>query len=100
MTFDFGQLIAHICKSRNVRAGSIVGSGTVSNKQDTGHGNAISEGGVGYSCIAEVRMIETIRDGKPVTPFMRYGDRVRIEMLDASGHSIFGRIEQSVRKPA
>jgi fumarylacetoacetate (FAA) hydrolase len=98
MTFDFGQLIAHAAKTRNLRAGTIVGSGTVSNKQGTGHGSAIAEGGVGYSCIAEIRMIETIRDGRPATPFMRFGDRVRIEMNDAAGRSIFGAIEQTVRR--
>ena len=79
-------------------AGSILGSGTVSNKQGTGHGSAIDEGGVGYSCIAEIRMIETIRDGQPATPFMRFGDRVRIEMLDREGHSVFGSIDQHIRK--
>jgi fumarylacetoacetate (FAA) hydrolase len=99
MTFDFGQLIAHVCRTRNMCAGSIVGSGTVSNRQGTGHGSTIAEGGVGYSCIAEIRMIETIRDGQPATPFMRFGDRVRIEMLDAAGHSVFGAIEQQVRRP-
>lgn len=57
----------------------------------------IAEGGVGYSCIAEVRMIETIRDGKPSTPFMQFGDRIRIEMLDKEGHSVFGAIEQQVK---
>jgi fumarylacetoacetate (FAA) hydrolase len=98
MTFDFGQLIAHVARTRNLAAGSIVGSGTVSNRQGTGHGSRIDEGGVGYSCIAEVRMIETIRDGKPATPFMRFGDRVRIEMRDAGGSSVFGAIEQSVRR--
>ncbi|MFM7273939.1 MAG: fumarylacetoacetate hydrolase family protein, partial [Gammaproteobacteria bacterium] len=98
MTFDFGQLIAHVCKTRNMRAGSIVGSGTVSNRQGTGHGSRISEGGVGYSCIAELRMIETIRDGKPATPFMRFGDTVRIEMRDRAGNSIFGAIDQRVRQ--
>jgi fumarylacetoacetate (FAA) hydrolase len=98
MTFDFGQLIAHVCKTRNMGAGSIVGSGTVSNKQGTGHGSAMAEGGLGYSCIAEIRMIETIRDGRPATPFLRFGDRVRIEMQDAAGRSIFGTIEQTVRR--
>ncbi|WP_218310755.1 fumarylacetoacetate hydrolase family protein [Alteromonas antoniana] len=97
MTFDFGQLVAHAAKSRNLGAGAIIGSGTVSNKQGTDHGSAISEGGVGYSCIAEVRMIETIRDGKPSTPFMQFGDRIRIEMLDAAGNSVFGAIEQQVK---
>jgi len=98
MTFDFGQLIAHVARTRNLVAGSIVGSGTVSNRQGTGHGSRIDEGGLGYSCIAEVRMIETIRDGKPATPFMRFGDRVRIEMQDARGASIFGAIDQQVRR--
>jgi len=97
MTFSFAQLIAHAAKSRNVGAGAIIGSGTVSNKQGTDHGSAISEGGVGYSCIAEVRMIETIRDGKPSTPFMQFGDRIRIEMMDQQGASIFGAIEQQVK---
>jgi len=97
MTFNFGQLVAHAAKSRNLGAGAVIGSGTVSNKQGTDHGSAISEGGVGYSCIAEVRMIETIRDGKPSTPFMQFGDRIRIEMLDKEGSSIFGAIEQQVK---
>ncbi|GEA11762.1 fumarylacetoacetate hydrolase family protein [Alteromonas sp. KUL49] len=97
MTFDFGQLVAHAAKSRNLGAGAIIGSGTVSNKQGTEHGSAIGEGGVGYSCIAEVRMIETIRDGKPSTPFMQFGDKIKIEMLDNSGDSIFGAIEQQVK---
>ena len=97
MTFDFGQLVAHAAKSRNLGAGAIIGSGTVSNKQGTDHGSAIAEGGVGYSCIAEVRMIETIRDGKPSTPFMQFGDRIRIEMLDREGNSVFGAIEQQVK---
>jgi len=97
MTFNFGQLVAHAAKSRNLGAGAVIGSGTVSNKQGTEHGSAISEGGVGYSCIAEVRMIETIRDGKPSTPFMQFGDRIRIEMLDAEGVSIFGAIEQQIK---
>ena len=97
MTFNFAQLIAHAAKSRNLGAGAIIGSGTVSNKQGTEYGSAISEGGVGYSCIAEVRMIETIRDGKPSTPFMQFGDRIRIEMLDNDGASIFGAIEQQIK---
>jgi fumarylacetoacetate (FAA) hydrolase len=86
MTFHFGQLIAHLCKTRNVRAGSIVGSGTVSNK-DWSHG---------YSCIAEKRAIETIQDGKPLTEFMNYGDTIRIEMKGGDGLSLFGAIEQEV----
>lgn len=98
MTFDFGQLIAHAAKTRNLTAGAIIGSGTVSNKQGTDYGSAIEDGGVGYSCIAEVRMIETIRDGQPATPFMKFGDRIRIEMLDEQGASVFGAIEQHIRE--
>jgi len=86
MTFHFGQLIAHICKTRNVRAGSIVGSGTVSNK-DWSHG---------YSCIAEKRAIETIEDGKPKTEFMKYGDTIRIEAKGKDGMSVFGAIDQKI----
>ena len=96
MTFDFGQLIAHAAKTRPLVAGTIIGSGTVSNKLDGGPGKPISEGGAGYSCIAEIRMIETIESGAPATPFLRFGDRVRIEMNDADGNSIFGAIEQTV----
>lgn len=96
MTFDFGQLVAHAAKTRNLGAGAVIGSGTVSNKQGTDWGTSIDEGGLGYSCIAEVRMIETIRDGAPKTAFMRFGDRIRIEMLDPQGQSIFGAIDQTV----
>ncbi|MFM5924967.1 MAG: fumarylacetoacetate hydrolase family protein [Novosphingobium sp.] len=96
-TFDFGMLIAHLAKTRRVGAGSIIGSGTVSNRDPDGSpGRPCSEGGRGYSCIAEQRMIETIATGKPHTPFLRHGDTVRIEMRDRAGHSIFGAIEQSV----
>ena len=98
MTFDIPQLIAHLAKTRPVTAGTIVGSGTVSNKLDDGPGKPIAEGGVGYSCIAEIRMIETIQQGAPKTPFMNYGDTVRIEMKDKAGKSIFGAIEQEVVK--
>ena len=98
MTFSFAQLIAHAAKSRNLGAGAIIGSGTVSNKQGTEFGSAIVEGGVGYSCIAEVRMIETIRDGKPSTSFMKFGDTIKMEMLGIDGQSIFGTIEQRVVK--
>jgi fumarylacetoacetate (FAA) hydrolase len=90
MTFHFGQLIAHIAKTRNVRAGSIVGSGTVSNK-DWAHG---------YSCIAEKRAIETIETGAPATTFMKFGDTIRIEMKGRDGSSLFGAIEQKVAVPA
>lgn len=98
MTFDFGQLVAHAAKTRNLGAGAVIGSGTVSNKQGTDYGTSIDEGGLGYSCIAEVRMIETIRDGAPKTSFMKFGDRIRIEVLDAEGHSVFGAIDQQVVK--
>lgn len=96
MNFDFGTIISHLARTRNVAAGSIVGGGTVSNKQDRLFGSSIKNGGVGYSCIAEVRMYETIELGKPVTPFMRQGDCVRIEMFDAGGRTIFGAIENPV----
>ena len=97
MTFDFGRLVAHAARTRPLVAGSIVGSGTVSNRDADGSpGRPIADGGRGYSCIAEIRMIETIRDGEPATPFMRFGDSVRIEMKDAAGRSLFGAIEQTV----
>jgi len=97
MTFDFGTLIAHLAKTRSLVAGSIIGSGTVSNRDaDGGPGKPVSEGGLGYSCIAEVRTVETIQRGKAETPFLQHGDTVRIEMLDEKHHSIFGTIEQTV----
>lgn len=96
MTFDFGQLIAHAAKSRPLGAGTIIGSGTVSNKLDGGPGKPIAEGGVGYSCIAEQRTIETIENGSPETSFMRFGDRIRIEMRNAQDESIFGLIDQTI----
>jgi len=96
MTFNFSKLMAHAAKTRPLSAGAIIGSGTVSNKLDGHPGKSISEGGLGYSCIAEIRMIETIETGAPKTPFMRFGDRIRIEMNDADGHSIFGAIDQTV----
>ena len=98
MTFDFGQLVAHAAKTRPLSAGAIIGSGTVSNKLDGGPGKHVNAGGVGYSCIAEVRTIETITNGKPATPFMQFGDRIRISMRDAAGQSIFGSIDQVVEK--
>lgn len=98
MTFDFGQLIAHAARTRPLGAGSVIGSGTVSNKLDGGPGKPVSEGGAGYSCIAEIRTIETIETGAPKTPFMTFGDTVRIEMKDGAGHSIFGAIEQTVKQ--
>ncbi len=104
MTFHFGQLIAHLCKTRNVRAGTIVGSGTVSNPGvTTGQGSqddaACTQWPKGYSCIAEKRAIETIQDGKPSTDYMRYGDTIRLEMNGLDGASVFGAIEQEVVSP-
>lgn len=98
-TFDFGVLIAHLAKTRNLGAGSIIGSGTVSNRDaDGGPGKPVADGGLGYSCIAEVRMVEKIQTGEMKTPFLKDGDIVRIEARDDTGHSIFGAIEQTVRK--
>jgi len=97
MTFDFGALIAHAARTRALAAGSIVGSGTVSNRgPDGGPGRPIAEGGVGYSCLAELRTVETLLHGEPRTPFLAPGDVVRIEMRDARRHSVFGAIEQTV----
>jgi len=97
MTFDFPTLVAHAAKTRPLGAGTIIGSGTVSNKDADGTpGKPVAEGGLGYSCIAEIRMIETIESGKPGTDFMQNGDTVRIEMNDSTGNSIFGTIEQRV----
>jgi fumarylacetoacetate (FAA) hydrolase len=97
MTFSFADLIAHAARTRPLAAGSIIGSGTVSNRDpDGGPGRPVAEGGRGYSCIAEQRTVETILYGAARTPFLRFGDRVRIEMLDAAGHSIFGAIDQKV----
>jgi fumarylacetoacetate (FAA) hydrolase len=97
MTFDFPTLIAHAVKTRPLGAGAIIGSGTVSNRdKDGGPGKPVAEGGVGYSCIAEIRSVETILHGAPKTPFLEVGDQVRIEMLDGDGHSIFGAIDQRV----
>jgi fumarylacetoacetate (FAA) hydrolase len=97
MTFDFGVLIAHAAKTRRLSAGTIVGSGTVSNRDADGSpGRPVSVGGRGYSCIAEQRMVETIQHGKPATPFLSFGDVVRIEMKDRKGHSIFGAIENRI----
>jgi len=98
-TFSLARLVSHAAKSRNLRAGAIIGSGTVSNRDaDGGPGRPVADGGRGYSCLAEIRMVETIRDGKPATPFMRFGDRVGIEMRDDDGASIFGRIDQTVEE--
>ena len=99
MTFDFPTLIAHAARTRPLGAGTLIGSGTVSNRgPDGGPGRALEDGGVGYSCLAELRTVETLRTGKPQTPFLRFGDRVRIEMLDAQGRSIFGAIDQVVER--
>jgi fumarylacetoacetate (FAA) hydrolase len=89
MQFDFAQLIAHAARTRPLSAGTLVGSGTVAN-EDTS---------LGASCFAELRTVETLRDGKPSTPFMAFGDTVRIEMLDRSGASVFGAIEQRIARP-
>ena len=99
MTFHFGQLIAHVAKTRNLRAGSIIGSGTVSNKGIT-DANGRTEWPKGYSCIAEKRCIETIQDGKPSTEFMKFGDTIRIEIKGKDGASIFGAIDQTIAAPA
>lgn len=86
MTFDFPRLIEHITKTRNARAGTIIGSGTISNYDRS----------LGCACLAERRMLEQIEQGRPTTPFLKFGDRVRIDMLDAAGASIFGAIDQRV----
>jgi fumarylacetoacetate (FAA) hydrolase len=96
MTFSFPQLIAHAAKTRRLGAGTIVGSGTVSNKHGDGPGLPVDKGGVGYTCLAEVRTLETLLEGKPLTPFLKFGDVVRLEMLDLAGRSIFGAIEQRI----
>ncbi len=98
-TFDFGTLIAHLAKTRRIGAGSIIGSGTVSNRDPDGSpGRPVADGGRGYACIAEQRMVETIATGAPQTEFLRFGDLVRIEVRDAKGRSVFGAIEQEVVK--
>lgn len=101
MTFDFPTLIVHAAKTRALGAGTILGAGTVSNRDpDGGPGKPIAEGGLGYACIAELRTVETLQQGKPVTPFLKFGDRIRIEMHDEHGRSIFGAIDQNVVKYA
>jgi fumarylacetoacetate (FAA) hydrolase len=101
MTFDFGTLIAHAAKTRALGAGTVIGSGTVSNRgADGGPGKPVDQGGVGYSCLAEQRVIETILSGEPRTPFLKAGDSVRIWMDDDQGHAIFGTIEQAVAPPS
>ncbi|MFM9851053.1 MAG: fumarylacetoacetate hydrolase family protein [Hyphomicrobiaceae bacterium] len=97
MAFSFADLIAHAAKTRRLSAGTILGSGTVSNRGEGGDpGLPVGQGGVGYTCLAEVRMLETLLHGKPRTPFLKAGDRVRIDMLDAAGQSVFGAIDQRI----
>ena len=97
MTFDFPTLISHAVKTRPLMGGTIIGSGTVSNRDaDGGPGRPVPHGGVGYSCLAEIRTVETILHGAPKTPYLNFGDRVRIEMKDAKGASIFGAIDHEV----
>ena len=88
MTFSFPELIAHAAKTRSLRAGTIIGSGTISNS-DQQHG---------CSCLAEIRMLETISKGKPETPFLQFGDKIKMEMLSSEGQSIFGALEQTIEK--
>lgn len=97
-TFDFADLIAHAAKSRHLGAGTIIGSGTISNKLDGGPGKPIAEGGVGYACIAEQRCVETIENGSPTTEFMKFGDTVDIEMFNQAGESLFGQIRQTIKQ--
>jgi fumarylacetoacetate (FAA) hydrolase len=98
MTFDFATLVAHAAKTRPLGAGALIGSGTVSNKAADGSpGKPVAQGGLGYSCIAEIRMIETINNGQPATAFMQHGDRICIEMHDSTGQSLFGAIDQEVK---
>jgi fumarylacetoacetate (FAA) hydrolase len=97
MNFDFRALIGHAAKTRSLAAGTIVGSGTVSNRgADGGPGRPVATGGAGYACIAELRTVETLLQGAPKTPFMQPGDHVRIEMLGVGGRSLFGAIDQTV----
>lgn len=99
-TFSLADLVAHAAGTRPLCAGSIIGSGTISNKgADGGPGQPIREGGLGFSCLAELRTIETIAFGQPETRFLQHEDRIAIEMLDADGASIFGAIDQTVVDP-
>jgi fumarylacetoacetate (FAA) hydrolase len=101
MTFDFPSLITHAAKTRPLCAGTIIGSGTVSNRDAAGGpGRPISQGGRGYSCLAELRTVQTLTEGAAKTPFLRSGDCVRIEMRDLAGQSVFGAIEQTVQPSA
>jgi fumarylacetoacetate (FAA) hydrolase len=90
MGFHFGQLIAHLCQTRNLRAGAVIGSGPVSN-QDARQG---------YSCIANKRALETLQDGAPVTGYMKFGDTIHIDMKGRDGQSVFGAIDQAIAAPA
>src|SRR3546814_13398572 len=95
-TFNLAQLIAHAAKTRRLGAGSVIGTGTISNKgADGGPGKPVAEGGAGYSCIADIRMIETIVGGAPKTPFMQPADTVRTAMREPAGHSLFGDTDKS-----
>jgi fumarylacetoacetate (FAA) hydrolase len=99
MAFDFGRLIAHAAKTRPLGAGAIIGSGTVSNRSaDGGFAKPVSEGGAGFSCLAEQRMQESLGGERPKTPLLSFGDVVRIEVRDAHHHSVFGAIEQKVSR--
>ena len=101
MTFDFGQLISHAARTRALTAGTIIGSGTVSNRAADGSpGQPVAQGGVGYSCLAEQIVVETLSFGSPRSKFLKAADQIRIEMLDSNGRSIFGAIEQKVMQPA
>jgi fumarylacetoacetate (FAA) hydrolase len=100
MTFDFGVLIAHAARTRSLSAGSIIGSGAVSNPgEDGGPGRPVAAGGRGFSCIAELRTVETLETGAPRTGFLKWGDEVRIEMRDQKRRSLFGAIEQTIADP-
>lgn len=96
MTFSFARLVSHLAKTRKLEAGTIIGSGTVSNKQGNLHGSSVANGGVGYCCLAELRMYETIETGKPITSFMNHGDTIKVYMNDKDGNSIFGEIFNTV----
>jgi fumarylacetoacetate (FAA) hydrolase len=96
MAFGFPRLIAHAARTRSLGAGTILGGGTVSNRQGGLHGATVANGGRGFACIAELRMYEQIETGAARTPFLRAGDRIRIEMVDKSGRSVFGAIDQRV----
>lgn len=101
MAFDFGQLIAHAAKTRSLGSGAIIGSGTVSNRGEEGSdGKTVAQGGAGFSCLSELRMVQTLAAAKPLTPWLSFGDTIRIEMKDARNQSIFGAIEQKIEQVA